>query len=236
MSLTRPVELLQEVVDLLRQLTDQGRAWSADDLLTAEEARRRLRAGKDNREARALLDRTERTHAPGDARWRWGDVLDALRVAVATGARTSELTSIDRTSIQRLDEGWLELRGKTGPRAVYVDPEGPAACALRAWLAEHERLAPRWGSSSLRQVLRRACRRALVPSYTPYALRRAFAGKLRRAGMDVTERAAIMGHSAAVHLTSYDRAQPDDLRAGMAGAKLEELPDGVLLAFPRRQA
>lgn len=88
MNRLRPVELLEEAVRLLAQLADQGRAWSAEDLLTAEEARRRLRAGKDNREARALLDRTERKHAPGDARWRWGDVLDAMREAVPDpGAR-----------------------------------------------------------------------------------------------------------------------------------------------------
>ena len=88
MTSARPVVLLQEVVDLLRQLADQGRAWSAEDLLTAEEVRRRLRAGKDNRDARALLDRTERKHAPGDARWRWGDVLDAMREATPDpGAR-----------------------------------------------------------------------------------------------------------------------------------------------------
>ena len=62
----RPVELLQEAVHLLRQLTDQGRAWSADDLLTAEEARRRLKAGKDNREARAAsLTRTRPARASG---------------------------------------------------------------------------------------------------------------------------------------------------------------------------
>lgn len=95
MSLTRPVDLLQEAVSLLRQLTDQGRAWSADDLLTAEEARRRLRAGKDNRGAAALLARTERTHAPGDARWRWGDVLDAMQEAAPDPGRPPVIPMVD---------------------------------------------------------------------------------------------------------------------------------------------
>lgn len=88
MPAARPVELLQEAVGLLRQIVDQGRAWSAEDLLTHGEALRRLRAGKDNRGAAALLARTERKHAPGDARWRWGDVLDAMRGATPDpGAR-----------------------------------------------------------------------------------------------------------------------------------------------------
>lgn len=88
MLAARLVELLLEPVGLLKQLDDQGRAWSSEDLLTHTEALRRLRAGKDNRGAAALLARTEHKHAPGDARWRWGDVLDAMRGATPDpGAR-----------------------------------------------------------------------------------------------------------------------------------------------------
>lgn len=154
----------------------------------------------------------------------------AFRVIVATGARPGEAAALTRASIAELDQGWIVLEGKTGPRSVPLDPHGPAARGLRAELAQRPALAPPSGVHALRKAWEMALAKAgLSPDLTLYAWRRAAAIALRRAGIDVTERAAILGHGVDVHLESYDRAQAPDVVAAMARAKLEELPEGRVI-------
>lgn len=96
------LDLVAVATSHLGAIREQGRAWAADDLLTRGEALARLRAGRENREAKMLLDRTELRHAPGDARWRWGDVLDATRAAVldATSAPPIPMADLTRRTRQ----------------------------------------------------------------------------------------------------------------------------------------
>lgn len=104
------LDTLMQATAHLAALREQGegaRPWAADDLLTAPEALKRLRAGRDNREARALLDRTERRHAPGDARWRWGDILEA------TARRVEDPKA--PTAIPMADLRARKSRGKAAP-------------------------------------------------------------------------------------------------------------------------
>lgn len=157
----------------------------------------------------------------------------AFRVVVAVGARTGEACALDRASIAELDAGWLVLNGKTGPRTVRLDPRGPAAAALRRELLQRPRLAdcrPEGATTTFLAVFRRAVQKAGVSAeLTPYAWRRRAAVSLRRAGVDVTERAAILGHGVDVHLSDYDIADRADVAAALARVDLERLPEGRVL-------
>lgn len=92
---------LVELRDLARrgvEALEGGRAWSEADLLTRGEALARLGAGKANPRACAILDRTERQHAPGDRRWLWADVLEATLAPVVEAPR---LVSIPMADLSR---------------------------------------------------------------------------------------------------------------------------------------
>ena len=164
----------------------------------------------------------------------WHEV--AFRVVLATGARPGEVCALNRASIAELDQGWLLLRGKTGPRAVPLDPHGPAARGLRRELAARGRLAPATGGQALRKSWARAVRRAGVrEGLTLYAWRRAVARALRVAGVDLDERAAFLGHGVDVHSTVYDRVEREDVARAIRRAGLEELPEGRVLEMARKK-
>lgn len=153
----------------------------------------------------------------------------AFRIILATGARPGEAAGITRASCAELDQGWLRLDGKTGPRVVPIDAHGPAAAALRRELAQRDRLAPVVrGTGLLDAAIARAGARAGL-DLTPYAWRRGVAVRLRRAGIDRDERAAFLGHGVDVHESEYDIIERSDLASAVQRAGLEELPRGQVL-------
>lgn len=157
----------------------------------------------------------------------WHNVV--LRVILATGARPGEACALDRSVLPDLDRGWLRLGGKTGVRLVPIDAHGPAARGLRAELATRETLGGKQAVQCFEQAFRRARKAAGLEHLTPYAWRRATAAALRRAGLDIVERAAVLGHGVDVHGESYDAAQLPDVVSAVRRAGLEELPEGRVL-------
>lgn len=83
---------------------------------------------------------------------------------------------------------------------------------------------PLWG-----KAMQRAARKLQVPSRSPYAVRRGFATRAARGGMDAFELAAIMGHADVRQTQEYVQESPaarDRLRAALGdGARLRVVRD-----------
>ena len=150
-----------------------------------------------------------------------GEELLAGKVLAITGARVSEVTGLRRCDVD-LQEGFINLCGKTGPRSYPLTP------ALRALL--HERASPsqepliglQRGSPAAQvwRALRHACRAAGVQPFSPHGLRRMAVNRLLRAGVDLTVAAAMTGLSVRGMLTVYRKATEEDREIGVRQAGL----------------
>jgi len=160
---------------------------------------------------------------------------DVVLVLWGTGARIGEVASL-RVGAVELDDGWIALDGKTGPRRVPLSPE--TVDVLRPYVDGRAPSVRLWPVSSevvrhLPTSLRRACGAAGVPVWTSHALRRAAVDRLARSGVDVATAAAMLGHSPAVMLEVYRQVSADDLSGAVARARLGALPGGRVLTFAR---
>jgi integrase len=141
-------------------------------------------------------------------------MLDAL---TETGARPGEV-SVWRWQSYRKDNRVL-LDGKTGPRWVPMTDRLQAS--MHAWhtMQGEPDKGPVWPCRKpnlmFRKVLRSACRRAGVPIFTPYGLRRRVSSELIDK-MDVARYgaktySAWMGHSLQRGMQTYARVNPGRL-------------------------
>ena len=147
----------------------------------------------------------------------------AIALLAVTGARVSEVTSLQRGAID-LRGGWLSLDGKTGPRRFPIPSE------LTPLLAQHadgtQTLLFPWGldkpEGRIYRALLQACAQLKQPEFTAHGLRRMVVNRLLREGVDIKVAAELMGHSPEVMLTHYRRVSQQDKAAGVTKAGLGE--------------
>jgi site-specific recombinase XerD len=138
-----------------------------------------------------------------------------------TGARASEVCSMDRTDFDDAHGNILIRHGKGGKtRTVYLGKRARKALRTHlrsrndqepALLANHER--ERLSYHALEQAIERAARRANVKRATPHMFRRAFALNCLRAGMDVYSLKELMGHEDLQVLERYLKLTKGDVEA-----------------------
>lgn len=146
---------------------------------------------------------------------------------LATGARPGELLSCDLASLQ---DGQLQLRGKTGERWLPLPPtlrqelegeiferlhEGPTAPLFRS---RQGRLSRR----RLRELLDDCSHRAGLPRVSPHQLRHAACARWLRAGVPLLLVSKALGHARpSTTLDHYASLIPKDLERGLALDPLE---------------
>lgn len=141
-------------------------------------------------------------------------MLDAL---TETGARPGEVAVWHWESYR--DDDRVLLDGKTGPRWVPMTDRLKAS--MQAWqtMQDNPVKGPVWPSNHpaqvFRQGLKKACRRAGIPNFTPYGLRRRVSSELIDK-MDVARYgaktySAWMGHSLQRGMKTYARVSPGRL-------------------------
>jgi integrase/recombinase XerD len=137
-----------------------------------------------------------------------------------TGARRAEAVGVDWSDVN-LQTGVVRLRQTKGgkPRAVILGARSRRALLRYRRRVAHADASPlfqtsdglRLGYAGLREVLRRAGRRAGV-KVTPHALRRTFATLALRGGMNLLHLSALMGHADLTMLRRYAVVVEEDLR------------------------
>jgi integrase/recombinase XerC len=148
-------------------------------------------------------------------------------VLLATGARPGELLACDLSSLQ---EGRLQLRGKTGQRWVPLPPslrrelegeiferqaEGPEAPLFRS---RQGRLSRR----RLRELTDECCQLAGMPKISPHQLRHAACARWLRAGVPLLLVSKALGHARpSTTLDHYASVISQDLEVGLAANPLE---------------
>lgn len=148
-------------------------------------------------------------------------------VLLASGARPGELLACDLSSLQ---EGRLQLRGKTGQRWVPLPPslrrelegeiferqaEGPEAPLFRS---RQGRLSRR----RLRELTDECCQLAGMPKISPHQLRHAACARWLRAGVPLLLVSKALGHARpSTTLDHYASVISQDLEVGLAADPLE---------------
>jgi len=148
-------------------------------------------------------------------------------VLLATGARPGELLASNLSSLQ---EGRLQLRGKTGQRWVPLPPslrrdlegeiverqaEGPEAPLFRS---RQGRLSRR----RLRELTDECCQLAGMPKISPHQLRHAACARWLRAGVPLLLVSKALGHARpSTTLDHYASVISQDLEVGLAVDPLE---------------
>jgi site-specific recombinase XerD len=148
-----------------------------------------------------------------------------LRALLDTGARASELCSLDLADFDS-PTGDLAIRRGKGGKGRHAFLGQNARRAVRAWIKKrgpelgplfwgwtHERLHYR-GLYSILEA--RAAKAGLNKVPSPHDFRRACAITMLRNGADVVTVSRLLGHSTLQMTTKYLKQIPDDLRASHA--------------------
>jgi integrase len=99
--------------------------------------------------------------------------------------------------------------GKTGERRLCFDTEGRAAQALRAWMKMRPKGPYVFGGDVPIRVntynvsVHRACERAGVPPFRPYALRHTYATELIHEHQAISDISAALGHQSVLTTARY---------------------------------
>ncbi len=150
-----------------------------------------------------------------------------LHVLAGAGLRVSELCALD---VEDYRDAALTVRSGKGGRDRVVPLPAPARAALARWL--ETRSAPEGqralfvtlGGGSLGQrltrrradeILRHWCGLHGIPIVSPHALRHTYATRLLRAGADISEVQAALGHASIATTSRYLHADPARLRAAV---------------------
>ena len=170
----------------------------------------------------ALLE-TPDASTPGGRRDR-----AALELLYASGARVSEISSLDVDSVDLVD-ATARLFGK-GSKERIVPLGEPACVAIEQWLfdgraefAAHAASPPaalflshrgmRLSSHDLRSVVRRAAVAANLGVVTPHTLRHSYATHLLEGGADLRTVQELLGHVALSTTQIYTHVSRDHLRS-----------------------
>jgi tyrosine recombinase XerC len=149
-----------------------------------------------------------------------------LELLYSTGARVSEVASLDLVALDRAG-GLVRLLGK-GRKERIVPLGEPAADAIDAWLAEgrHLMVAPdattdavfldgrgaRMGTRSIRRVVAGAARGAGLGPVTPHTLRHSYATHLLEGGADLRAVQELLGHASLATTQRYTHLSRGHLR------------------------
>lgn len=177
---------------------------------------RRAPQGLDRAEINRLLREVEREANARDTALLRVMLSCGLRLSEACGLKLSDVTLGDRS-------GTIVVRsGKGGKwREVPVPPE--ARKALRAWLAVRQtRHAGEWlfpgeddgrplSTSAAWRVVKKYAWKARIPELKPHALRHTCATNMLRAGAQLTEVAAMLGHARLDTTARYTIPSPADV-------------------------
>ena len=151
----------------------------------------------------------------------------ALRILWATGMRPGELKQLRSDQLQ--PDGVQILKGKTGPRYVYLAEEMARELSEFTATHNHELLLGPKAKTSVEWI------QARLLSSTPFcckSFRRAAVDKLYSSGIDPSAAAALMGHSIEVAMKSYRRATEADARRAAQAAGLGSCsPPGKIIKF-----
>lgn len=144
--------------------------------------------------------------------------LALLRVLWSTGVRRRELLELSLADVEFADRTIL-VRGK-GDKQRRVPFDAATKLALLEYMQRErgDTPGPLWQSrggrvmseNALKLVLKRLAQRAGVDGVTPHAFRRGFARHVRRAGLDLGETAALLGHSTLVMTRRYSQQGEHD--------------------------
>ena len=138
----------------------------------------------------------------------------------AVGLRPGEACKMRLADVD-LDTGDLitPRDGKTGERHLCFDTEGRCAEALREWAEARPQGRYLFGGDKPIRVntynvtVHRACERAGVPGFRPYALRHTYATELIREHQPITDVSAALGHSSVLTTARYYlHADPEMIR------------------------
>ena len=148
------------------------------------------------------------------------------RLLWATGCRLGELSALRRSALRLAnpEDAWVDVDGKTGPRAVPLSSRFARELLLEVGALDADvRILPVTEASantSLRRYLVDACALAGVHRWTAQGLRRLAVDAVYDAGADPGTAGALMGHSPAVALRNYRRANAGKVREAAKRAKL----------------
>lgn len=146
-----------------------------------------------------------------------------LELLYSTGCRVSELVALDEADLD-LRRGVARLQGK-GRKERLGMLGGPAAAALRRWLAAKQNLdldrgplflnrsGGRLTDRSVRRILARSMRRAgLERAASPHTLRHSFATHLVARGADLRTVQELLGHASLGTTQVYTHVSLEHLR------------------------
>nr|WP_116716199.1 tyrosine recombinase [Euzebya tangerina] len=154
-----------------------------------------------------------------------------LELLYASGARVSEVTSLDLGSID-LRAARARLHGK-GDKERLVPLGEPALVALRHWLGSGRdvllgagntpalflgRSGDRVDRGAIYRMVRSRGMRAGVGHVTPHMLRHSFATHLLEGGADLRSVQELLGHASLATTQTYTHVSREHLRSVYAGA------------------
>ena len=124
-----------------------------------------------------------------------------LRVFDSCGLRNSELVTLEPNDLH-LDEGYIVVRAGKGDKDRFVPIDEPAANAVRDYLhSARPKLYPNESRvfpltrQFVWMLMQALCRRAGIVLKHPHQLRHRFGSEMTKAGLEVQEVSALMGHS-----------------------------------------
>lgn len=138
----------------------------------------------------------------------------------AVGLRPGEACKMRLTDLD-LERGELitPRDGKTGERRVSIDPAGQCAETLAKWLGKRPEGPYLFGGvkpirvNTYNIAVHRACDRAGVPHFRPYALRHTYATDLIHEQQAISDISLALGHSSVLTTARYYlHADPEMLR------------------------
>ena len=154
-----------------------------------------------------------------------GLTLLVIQILAMTGARVHSICAVR-------EEDLNDTRGLSIPDSKTGRRWFPIPSDISSSLREHfrgnsgplvhggKRVAPQ----IVRDRLKRACKAAGVPAFTPHAFRRAVVDKMSRAGVDPATAASLTGHSVEVMLRKYRQVTDEDRRQAVLKAGLGHFP------------
>jgi integrase len=160
------------------------------------------------------------------------------RLLYATGARIGEIARLQWRDFDLVGNRVFFREGKQGAKTVHIHPQ------VSRWLATLQQgeptdfihpVGPRTIEAQFSQRwLKRACKAAVVPRFSPNGLRRAATDTYARAGVDPAVAAAQSGHSVQVMMKHYRQVTTEDQRVAVERASLGVIPDGKVIALGKK--
>lgn len=158
----------------------------------------------------------------------------ALALLLGTGARLGEVAGLTWASVD-VERGVVTFDQKTGPRTVPLSADVLRELGQPGTPGEYVIGRVTLVRGSLQSQIRKACKRAKLPAWSPHALRRLACDTLYSGKVDPGTAGAMLGHSPAIALKHYRKPREQDLRTALEATGLGRIPEGVALSFPSQK-